>query len=335
MRFLTTLSWVTGHGMSVVHGFSGGGRAMPLGRDRTMGFALTEEFDLSYFPETMDEKAMLALALMREGRGLNHPGYAFLTFYRVLEVAFPSRRVRDNWVTKRVAEIDDYKAKEALARLQSQGVLDVGAHLYESGRCAMAHAREEPIIDPDRPEDLRRLFEELPIMDSLATRGIESAFGVETPQTVYRKHLYELAGFKVVLGKKVVEKLAAGEQLFGDQTIEIPLINVRLRKHRTYAPLENLNPISCTQDGKTLNVLFQSCDGSVKLRLGMNFAAERLEFDMFRDIALRDSEHTPEHWQLLTSSSSSMRISAMDNLKSTTLNTEHYCRVRTLTYRQT
>jgi hypothetical protein len=27
---------------------------------------------------------------MREGRGLNHPGYAFLSFYRVLEVALPN-----------------------------------------------------------------------------------------------------------------------------------------------------------------------------------------------------------------------------------------------------
>ena len=31
--------------------------------------------------------AGLALGLIREGRGLNHVGYAFLTFYRILEVA--------------------------------------------------------------------------------------------------------------------------------------------------------------------------------------------------------------------------------------------------------
>lgn len=49
------------------------------------GFSICEEFDLSYFPEPASERALLALALMREGRGLNHPAYAFLSFFRVLE----------------------------------------------------------------------------------------------------------------------------------------------------------------------------------------------------------------------------------------------------------
>lgn len=31
----------------------------------------------------------LALAPMREGRGLNHPGYALLSFFRALETAIP------------------------------------------------------------------------------------------------------------------------------------------------------------------------------------------------------------------------------------------------------
>ncbi len=74
MRFLSTLSWVTEHGMSV-DGIGGGNLPRPMGRDRTFGFSITEEFDLSYFPEPKNEKALLALALMREGRGLNHPGY--------------------------------------------------------------------------------------------------------------------------------------------------------------------------------------------------------------------------------------------------------------------
>jgi Methylamine utilization protein MauJ len=34
--------------------------------------------------ETVQGRARLAL--MREGRGLNHPAYAFLSFYRILEV---------------------------------------------------------------------------------------------------------------------------------------------------------------------------------------------------------------------------------------------------------
>ena len=90
MRFLSVLSWVEDRGFMVEGGgLSGGNLPRPLGRDKERGFSICDEFDLSYFPEVTDEKAMLVLALMREGRGLNHVGYAFLSFYRVLEVAFP------------------------------------------------------------------------------------------------------------------------------------------------------------------------------------------------------------------------------------------------------
>jgi hypothetical protein len=58
-----------------------------------------------------------------------------------------------------------------------------------------SHA-EEPIIDPDDPTDSRRLWSERPIMLALAERAIEQKLGVETSLTVYRKHFYELAGFK-------------------------------------------------------------------------------------------------------------------------------------------
>ncbi len=33
---------------------------------------------------------------------------------------------------------------------------------------------------------------------------------------------------------------------------------------------------------------FQSDDGNVQIQFGLNFATERLEFDMFRDIAMQD-----------------------------------------------
>lgn len=84
LRFLSTLSWVEERGFMVEGGgLSGGNLPRPMGRDKERGFAICDEFDLSYFPEVTDEKAMFALGLMREGRGLNHVGYAFLSFYRV------------------------------------------------------------------------------------------------------------------------------------------------------------------------------------------------------------------------------------------------------------
>jgi hypothetical protein len=53
-------------------------------------------------------------------------------------------------------------------------------------------------------DDVRRLGSELPIVRALAVKAIEEAFGVDTRDMNYRKHLYELHGFKKILGPDVV-----------------------------------------------------------------------------------------------------------------------------------
>ena len=63
-------------------------QGLPAGK-RSVAFRFATSSTLSYFPDVGDEKAQLALALMREGRGLNHPGYAFLSFYKILETEIP------------------------------------------------------------------------------------------------------------------------------------------------------------------------------------------------------------------------------------------------------
>jgi hypothetical protein len=59
MRFLSTLSWVEERGFMVE--LSGGNLPRPMGRDKERGFSICDEFDLSYFPEVTNERAMLAL----------------------------------------------------------------------------------------------------------------------------------------------------------------------------------------------------------------------------------------------------------------------------------
>ena len=131
---------------------------------------------------------MLALGLMREGRGLNHPAYAFLSFFRVLEVAFPDGKARKSWLDANAPLVTGHRVNEALADLKGKGITDVGSHLWESGRCAIAHANRNPIVDPDDPSDMRRMYAELPIMIALAEKAIEEELGVESRATVYRKH---------------------------------------------------------------------------------------------------------------------------------------------------
>ncbi len=164
MRFISMLSWVEEKGYTVEGGaLSGGNLPRPMGRDKQRGFSICDEFDLSYFPEVSNDKAMLALALMREGRGLDHVGYAFLSFYKILETAFPRDDKRIAWVARSIASLDGFGVKDALDRIRAQGITspeEIGTHLFKSGRCAMAHGARKPIVDPDNPGDLRRLGSE-------------------------------------------------------------------------------------------------------------------------------------------------------------------------------
>jgi hypothetical protein len=176
----------------MVDGVGGGNLPRPMGRFKEGGFSICDEFDLSYLPEVTDERAQRALAFMREGRSLNHAGYAFLSFYRVLEVAFPKDAARIAWISAAIAGLTGFGVKEALDGIRAQGnatAKDIGKHLFKSGRCAMAHGARKPIVDPDKPGDLRRLTSELPIVRALTVKAIEEVFGVDTRGTSFRKHL--------------------------------------------------------------------------------------------------------------------------------------------------
>jgi hypothetical protein len=292
MRFLSMLSWVEERGF-MVDGIGGGNLPRPIGRFKEGGFSICDEFDLSYFPEVTDEKALLALALMREGRGLNHPGYAFLSFYRVLEVAFPAgkRRIID-WISAAIDRVTGFGTKEALDGIRAQGITtpdQIASHLYDSGRCAMAHANRKPIIDPDKPGDSRRLGSELPIICTLAVMAIEEVFGIETRGTNFRRHLYELDGFKKILGPDIVAQVQNGADVVGQPMVEIPDISVRIRRKTHYVPLEGLRCTRLGQDGKLAHLHFQSPQADVNFRFALDFGVERIQFDLFHDVDVGDT----------------------------------------------
>ena len=293
MRFISMLSWVEEKGYTVQGGgLSGGKSPRPMGRDKERGFSICDEFDLSYFPEVTDEKAMLALGLMREGRGLNHVGYAFLSFYKILETAFTNDAKRIAWIAASIACLDEFGVKEALDGIRAQGITapeDIGTHLFKSGRCAMAHGARKPIIDPDNPGDFRRLGSELPIVRALATKAIEEVFGVETRGTNFRNHLYELEGFKTIVGPDIVKHMQDGTAPAGQPTLQIPDISVRIRRKENYAPLEGLRCKHVGYSGKLVQLHFKSLQGDVELRFSLDFGIERIVFDVLSDIGVRDT----------------------------------------------
>lgn len=104
LRFLSAVAWVERAGM-VIEGIGGGGLPRQMSSKSQHRGAICNSFHLGYLPEPENDKALLALGLMREGRGLNHPGYSFLSFYRVLEVALGKGGPRQiDWINDQIAK---------------------------------------------------------------------------------------------------------------------------------------------------------------------------------------------------------------------------------------
>lgn len=293
LTFLSALCWVERGGAEVL-GFGGGSYPVPWERQGRFG-SITKRLDLTYLPEPCDEKARLALALFREGSSVNHPAFAFLSFFRVLELR-PKHRWSNNlikWINRQTKHLTDHQAQQIAAALSAKHA-DLGTYLYESGRCAIAHANSGVIVDPDDYTDVRRLEAELPLMRDLAIRFIELTQGVKTGRTIYNEHLYELEGFRKIVGEDFIARLADPNDEMTGTIINVPTIAIGIIDKEPYAPLSFMVPYEFHrgENGK-LVVSYSTEDELISFRFWLDFPNERLHFDIQRDLAAADSGSLP------------------------------------------
>lgn len=147
----------------------------------------SQGFRCNYMPLVRDENTRIALAFWREGLRLErvHSGYAFLSFYKVIESQFDDGRPRGDWIEKSIPLL----ANDAEKRVQELLALNisVGTHLFKSGRCAVAHASlSGEVVDPDIPEDRTRLTKDLVVIRALAQKYIKEVLGVPDEMDIYK-----------------------------------------------------------------------------------------------------------------------------------------------------
>ena len=183
-RFLSILSWCDNQPMENRYGWSGNPVPISVPREvRLVGTSIAFPFNRRL---EQNEKARLALALFREGRTVNSTPFEFLSYFKILNIFW-----QDKWGTingKRQNPIIEgirkmlplLRSHLAVSRVRTLGKTetDVSQYLYESGRCAVAHAYADPIIDPDDVSDLRRLSEDLYIVKEIAGYLIEEELKV-------------------------------------------------------------------------------------------------------------------------------------------------------------
>lgn len=212
-RFTSILSWFEG-GYVDVSGYIWGSHPTLYGARTvysSMGIAGAKSFNCNHMPIIEDDNVRKALAFWREGKRLDevHDSYAFLSFYKVIESQFRDGKNRGKWIAANIDKLTDRAAKR-VAELRATGI-DVAKHLFESGRCAVAHASlEGEIIDPDIPADRKRLSADLVIIEELARIYIRDELGVPDSRSLYRTR-DRLAPWDSLLPAETLEVLRKGD----------------------------------------------------------------------------------------------------------------------------
>jgi len=281
-RFLSSLSWAEGSPIRDMESLEGG---QPIWIGKGGARLINPNFRADYLPDPQDTKAALALALYREASTANTVPYKFLGFAKIVNIRY---RDRDQipWINATIGKLRDPGAQARIAELKAAGE-DVGTYLYVSGRCAVAHAYTSPVVDPDIPGDLRRLVSDLPVIQRLAEHLIEDELGVKSHGTIWREHLYELAGFRPLLGP-IVDRLKRGEQVGLGEIAPLPRLSLRVRDREPLAAFEGLHTEAVDVLDGRLVLRCRSDGGLIQAILVLNFGAERLEFEPEQAVGLVD-----------------------------------------------
>jgi hypothetical protein len=179
-RFLSILTWCDGQGMETLYNWSG--NPIPVSvpkRSRFVGSSIAFPF---YRDIEDDPKARLALALYREARTISSIPFEFLSYFKILNIFWQDKfQNHKNELIEGLREaLSGLRYDEAVKRIKALNKQhgDVAAYLYESGRCAVAHAHSDPIVDPDNISDLRRLSDDMWIIKAVAEFLIENKLHV-------------------------------------------------------------------------------------------------------------------------------------------------------------
>ena len=181
-RFLSILSWCDDVPMENLYGWSGSPKPVAIPRDtsRTCGSCIG---GYPFYRELeQDSKVRLALALYREALTVNSVPFSFLSYFKILNIFWKDRYEKGSnelieGIRGMLSKLNDNEAVDRIKQL-TRSQSDIPNYLYESGRCAIAHAYSVPLVDPDDVADLRRLSQDIWVIKAIAEELIESELKV-------------------------------------------------------------------------------------------------------------------------------------------------------------
>jgi len=177
MRFLSRLAFDTDIPMNVITSVGCQARFYPMLHQpkRMGGIVYPSDYNINIkHLESSSDKQDLAYAFYKEGLNSSSVYYSFLSFYKIIQLAFGENANNiTNWINNNLDKIGYPGTSERIKEIKNEkgNVVD---YLFHSGRCAIAHVKNDPIADPDNPKDCLRLTKDLPIVKGLSHYAIES-----------------------------------------------------------------------------------------------------------------------------------------------------------------
>ncbi len=284
MQFVSELAWVEQNRINIVSWLGGSFPFREVKRSKLLSI-VSSHFRVTYLPEIEDDKTRLALAFYREGLGLDHKAYSFLSFYKIINMFYKNGPAQKDWIKNNYSKMTESKAKERIDELAKSGIA-IDEYLYVSCRCAIAHAGVEPTIDPENLEDNLRLSNDLPVIKNLVEMLIENELNVKTSRSIWKEHKYELMGFKEVIGNDTITKILNNEEI---KEINLPQnISIRIWNKANYSPFEGMTIASAYYDDSILLLKYISKDSLITFYLKLDLKNERLLIDPMDEIKKKD-----------------------------------------------
>lgn len=239
-----------------------------------------------YVPGSVEAKK--ALAYYREGVSLDNPFYSFLSFFKSFSRSIPNGKERGPWIIEALNRLDDRDAIGRRDALLAEKA-DISIYVAVQGRNAIAHAERDDIVNPDDPEDHRRITLDLPLIRNLAELAMEQFLEIPRPQSYHKNHLYELEGFRELFDEVGLATLKRG--LVPEKSYEIPdRYYVLARKGPQITPLGMLVLTAVGMDDGKIVLRLERVPGRVAIIVRLDFINERLLFDPLHETGLSNHD---------------------------------------------
>ncbi|HHT9134053.1 MAG TPA: methylamine utilization protein MauJ [Candidatus Avalokitesvara rifleensis] len=130
----------------------------------------------------LTDKRKLALAIFKDATNAKNVFYKFLCLWKITTIPFKKdgNNKHINWINSSIEQgLNYYGFSDCVTALRQKGTSDIGKHLKEGGRAAIAHVNltEKTLqINPDDFKDHDRIRKLLPLMEALAAHMIKSNY---------------------------------------------------------------------------------------------------------------------------------------------------------------